>query len=397
MLAGDEPGELLSKFHLDPSIAHLNHGAFGACPIEVLDYQSELRRRLEKNPFQFFIRDLEALLDDARTTVGRLLGARPEDLAFVPNATTAVNAVVRSLRFERGDEILTTDHAYNACKNALDFVAEREGVRVVVADVPFPLHSPDEVVERICAAASSRTRLAVIDHVSSQTALVLPIDRIVASLRARGIDVLVDGAHAPGMVEVDLDHTGAAYTTGNCHKWLCAPKGAAYLHVRRDRQDRVRPLTISHGANIARANRSRYLLEFDWMGTDDPTPWLSIPRSIAFLEHTWPGGLAALRRRNHDLALRARDALVALVGGSAPAPDAMLGSLAAVVLPLGAGGVQPLDTDPLASRLAEQGIEVPVFTWSSPAKRLLRVSAQLYNRWPDYERLLSSLSAELAA
>lgn len=396
MLAGDEPEELLSKFHLDPKVAHLNHGAFGACPIEVLEHQSELRRRLEKNPFQFFIRELEGLLDEARGVLGPFLGVDPDELAFVPNAMTAVNSVLRSLRFEPGDEILTTDHAYNACKNALDYVAERSGARIVVARVPFPLANEDEIVGPILEAATSKTRLALIDHIASQTALILPVKALVSRLEERGIDVLVDGAHAPGHIELDLRDIGAAYSTGNCHKWLCAPKGAAYLHVRRDRQGQVRPLTISHGANIVRRDRGRYLLEFDWMGTDDPTPWLSIPASMAFLERTWPGGISALRARNHALALRARRALLDLFGTPAPAPDHLLGAMASVLVPLPPTGTQPLDSDPLALALARRGIEVPLFSWSTPPKRLLRVSAQLYTRWSDFERLLAALREELA-
>lgn len=387
-LPGDEPEDHRSLFHLDPGVVHLNHGSFGACPIEILDAQSELRRRLERNAMQFFLRDLEGLLDGVRDVLGAFLRARPEDLAFVTNATTAVNTVLRSIPFAPGDELLTTDHAYAACKNAIDFVAERTGARVVVAAIPVPLSSEDEAVDAIVSAATSKTKIALVDHVTSQTATVLPIQKIVAALDARGIDTIVDGAHAPGMVPLDLDATRAAYTTGNCHKWLCAPKGSAYLHVRKDRQAIVRPLTISHGAKIQRADRSRYALEFDWPGTWDPTPALVIPACIAWLEKIWPGGIEGLRVRNRALALRARAALVERAGGRALVPESMIGSIASVEL---AEDLPGFGDPHLEVHRVAQEIEVPVFVWNS--RRMLRISAQLYNRWSDYEALLAVLDA----
>jgi isopenicillin-N epimerase len=393
MLAGDEPSDLHGKFLLDPNVVYLNHGAFGACPIEVLEHQSEIRGRMERNAMQFFLRDLDGLYDETRAAVAPVFGAKPEDLAFVTNATSAVNAIVRSMDLAPGDELLTTDHAYNACQNALHFVAERTGAKVVVAAVPFPLTDPEEVVAAIAGAVTPRTKLALVDHVTSQTALVFPIARIVRALADRGVETLVDGAHAPGMVEVDVEAIGAAYYTANCHKWLCAPKGAAVLHVRKDKQATVRPLTISHGANRPSGARSRFDVEFDWQGTHDPSAIFSIPRAIAFLEGSMPGGLAAVRARNHALALRARAALLALTGGAAPAPESMIGSIASVEIPSdGRAAPSSLDLEPLTDELARRyRIEIPVFGWSRPAKRLLRVSAHVYNRWREYDALLAAL------
>ncbi len=374
-----------SPWLLDPAIAFLNHGSFGACPRPVLDEQARLRERMEREPVRFLARDLEPLLDEARATLAGFVGAQPDDLAFVANATTGVNAVLRSLRFSAGDELLTTDHAYNACKNALEFVAGRAGARVVVAKVPFPIASPDEAVDAVLAAATERTRLALIDHVTSPTALVLPIARIVAALQGRGIDVLVDGAHGPGMVALALDALGAAYYTGNCHKWVCAPKGAAFLHVRRDRQAAIRPTVISHGMNSPRRDRSRFRLEFDGMGTQDPTPALCVPAALRFVAGLADGGWPAVMADNRALALAARRVLCDALAVAPPCPDEMIGSFASVPLPDG-------ESEPLQDALLERrSIEVPIVPWPAPPRRLVRVSAQRYNTIDQYRALVDAL------
>jgi isopenicillin-N epimerase len=384
---------------LDPKIAFLNHGSFGSCPRPVLEFQRELRERLERQPVQFFVREMEGRLDEARAALAAFVGARVDNLVFVPNATTGVNTVLRSLRYERGDELLVANHEYNACRNALNFAAEREGLGVAVAEVPFPLRHADEIVQAVLGAVTSRTRLALLDHVTSQTGLVFPIERLVRELSVRGIDTLVDGAHAPGMVPLDLERLGAAYYTGNCHKWLCAPKTSALLYVRPDRQQLIRPLTISHGANSPRVDRSRFLIEFGWMGTSDPTPCLSVPEALRFVGSLLPGGWPDVMRRNRELALAGRQALCQALNIDLPCPDELIGSLASVPITDGAGEQppkSPLYLDPLQDRLlAKQGIEVPIIPWPAAPRRLLRISAQLYNSLPQYHRLAAALSEEL--
>jgi len=277
----------------------------------------------------------------------------------------------------------------------------------------MPVESPDDVLAAITAAAGPRTRLALFSHITSATALVWPVDRIVAALAERGIETLIDGAHAPGMLPLDLDSLGAAYYTGNCHKWLCAPKGAGFLHVRRDRQALIHPLVTSHGANSPRADESLFRLEFDWTGTSDPTAYLSIPAALDFIGSLLPGGWPDVLRHNHELVVAGRQKLMAAVGGQPLAPEAMLGSLAAIDLPDAiaptpippAAHADPHATypaDPLRDALSdEDGIEVPVFSWphtpadSAPRRRLLRISAQLYNEAGDYDRLASALVARL--
>ena len=375
---------------LDPSVSYLNHGSFGACPSAVLAVQAELRGEMEREPVDFLSATLPTRLNEARAALAVFLGASPEDVVFVPNATTAVNAVLRSLTFEPGDELLLTDHTYAACRKTAEFVAERTGVRLIVAHLPFPCNSPDEIIAPIMSRVSPRTRLALLDHVTSPTALVLPVARLVGDLRARGVDTLVDGAHAPGMVPLHLSDLGAAYYTGNAHKWLCAPKGAAFLHVRRDRQTRLHPSVISHGYTAG------FHAEFDWIGTLDPTPWLCIPESIRFMGSLLPGGWPEVMRTNHALALRARSLLLQSTGGGAPCPESMIGSMAAVPLPQAPldSPAHGLDVRGLHGWFRERGIE----TWIHPNPMpLLRISAQIYNHVDQFKQLANLLEEAFRA
>jgi len=389
-----EPSPLAAHWTLDPQITFLNHGAFGACPREVLAAQAEIRARMERDPIDFLVRALEPLLDEARGHLAAFLHADPEDLAFVDNATAGANTVLRSLELHPGDELLTTDHGYNACINALDAVASRSGARMVIARIPFPLRGPEDVSAAVLSAVTARTRLVLLDHVTSATGVVFPVEALVPAIQSRGIDVLVDGAHAPGMVPVDVEALGAAYYTGNCHKWLCAPKGAAFLHVRRDRQAGVRPLVVSHGANSPRTDRSRFRLEFDWTGTRDPSGLLCIGESLELVGGLLAGGWDEIRRRNHALACRARALLTGALGVDPPCPESMLGSLAAVPLPAhprwplpGPGALDPLQ-DWL---FAQHRIEVPIYGWPVPERRWIRVSPHLHNSEAQYLFLAEAL------
>ncbi|MEP0872204.1 aminotransferase class V-fold PLP-dependent enzyme [Trichocoleus desertorum AS-A10] len=387
-----EPDKDWSKFWwLEPDVTFLNHGAFGACPKPVLEVQQQFRLRLEQQPLRFLAQDLEGLLDSVRQVLAEFVGADPLDLVFVSNATTGINTVLRSLHFTPDDELLTTNHEYNACRNALDFVAARSGAQVVVAEIPLPIQSPQQVIEAVVAKISPKTRLALLDHVTSQTGLVMPIQALVRELSQRGIDTLIDGAHAPGTIPLSLPTIGATYYTGNCHKWLCAPKGAAFLYVQRDRQAQIRPLTISHGANSPRTDRSRFRLEFDWPGTYDPSAYLSVPTAIEFLGGLLPGGWPELMARNRAKALAARKVLCEALNVSPPCPDEMIAALA--VVPLPDGSYQALQT----SLLNQYGIEVPIVPWPGGQKRLVRVAAQIYNTVSQYEYLAQALVKLLAA
>jgi isopenicillin-N epimerase len=379
---------LASHWCLDPSVTYLNHGSFGACPSAVLAEQSALRLEMEREPVDFLSGTLPARLNAAREALSAFLGADPADLVFVPNATAGVNAVLRSLEFEPDDELLVTNHTYAACRKSIDFVAARSGARVVVANLPFPCSHDEEIIGAVMRQVSPRTRLALMDHVTSPTALILPLARLVSDLQERGIDTLVDGAHAPGMVPIGLSELGAAYYTGNAHKWLCAPKGAAFLHVRRDRQAALHPTVISHGYP------SGFRAEFDWTGTVDPTPWLCIPASLRFMGTLLPGGWPQVMAANRSLAVQARGLLLESTGVGVPCPEAMIGSMASIPLPPPAAGspAQGLNCEGLHAWFRDRGVETWLYPHPVP---LLRISAQLYNDLDQFKRLSHLLTEVL--
>lgn len=388
-LARPAPSRFRRYWTLAPGTVFLNHGSFGACPEPILRRQEELRRQMEAEPVQFLWRRYEERLEPSRATVARFVGAQPQDLVFVTNATAGVNAVVRSLKLRRGDELLTTNHDYNACHNVLVETALRVGARLVVATIPFPLGSADEAVAAVLNAVTPRTRLALIDHVTSPTALVLPAARLVRELAARGVDTLIDGAHAPGMVPLELEKLGAAYYTANLHKWVCAPKGAAFLWARRDKQSAVHPAIISHGNNTSRPGYSAFQDRFDWAGTFDPSAWFCAGAAIDWMGKRLPGGWADVYRRNRELATQARRLLCDRLGVVAPCPEEMLGAMATLPLP------EPFQELPKTGKIdAEQsrlydefGIEAPFMRFGQPARRYFRVSAQLYNSPAEYAYL----------
>jgi isopenicillin-N epimerase len=397
-----------SPWDLDPGVTFLNHGSYGACPRPVLEAQRALVGELESDPVRFLSREYEGRLDAARAAVAAFLNADPEGLVVVPNATTGVATVLGSLRLRPGDELLTTDHEYNATLNALGSVAERARAQVVRASIALPIRHPEEVVEAILSKVSPRTRIALVSHITSPSGLVFPIDTIVRELDRLGVDTLVDGAHAPGMLPVDLMALASAYWTGNGHKWLCGPKGAGVLYVREDRRSGVLPLVTSHGRNDPRTDRPALWKEFDWQGTGDPTAFLALPEAIRIVGGLLPGGWPELMAANRALALRARARLLDALGVEPIAPESMIGSMASVRLPeIVAAGRATWPSEPegrvtaLARELAEEErIEVPIGPFPvlaardpgiGPAATLLRVSAQRYNEPADYERLIEAL------
>ncbi|MBY0313511.1 MAG: aminotransferase class V-fold PLP-dependent enzyme [Phycisphaerales bacterium] len=405
------PSPLAVHWRLDPGVVFLNHGSFGACPTVVIEKQREIVALMEREPVRFFVELLEPMLDDARRCAAEIVGADAEGIAFVSNATSGVNTVLRSLTFKPGDELLTNTHEYNACNNALRHVAERFGARVVSASPPFPVRSAQEVVAGVLAGVTSRTKLVMLSHVTSPTGMVMPIGPIVEELTRCGIDTLIDGAHAPGMIPLDIRNLGCTYYTGNFHKWMCTPKGSAFLWVREDKREMIRPLTISHGANATRMDRSRYRLEFDYVGTFDASPVLCLTDARRFLSTLFPGGLTGLMEQNRRMALEARRVMCKSLGVDPPCPESMIGTLAAVPLPNPPGGViRPSKRgyhDRLWDELIERhGIQIPIMPFpplpegttpgpQNPQRRLIRISMQAYNAMAQVDYLMECLREEL--
>lgn len=377
---------------LDPDVTYLNHGSFGATPIAVLEEQNHWRLRLEENPVQFFDEEYHPALDDARARLVDFVGGSVDTTVFVNNATSGVNAVLASLSLGPDDEIVVTNHEYNACRNAAEVAAARVGAKVLEVPIPFPPPSQSMVLERIQMAVSPRTRLVLIDHVTSPTALVFPVADVVTALEP-DIPVLVDGAHAPGMLDLDIGALGASFYVGNLHKWVCAPKGAGFLSVADRHAESIVPTVISHGWNMSAPDKTRIQDLFDWAGTDDPSARLSVPAAIDTMGNAHPDGWEGVRSANHTLAVEGKRIIVEALGiDPGPEDEEWLGSMASVVIPGEPEEGQIIDE--LTPRLRHNhAIEVPVFSWGG--RRLLRISAQRYNRLDHFRRLVDALAAEL--
>jgi len=363
------------EWQLDPDFLTVNHGSFGATPRKVLAAQAAWRDRMERQPSRFMCVELPPALREAADRLGNFVGAEGKDIAFVDNATAGCNAVLRSLVLRAGDEVLVLDHGYGAVRNTVRFVTSRAGARMTEAEVPFPRPGEDELVSAIAAALTPSTRLAVIDHITSGSALVLPLARITSACHAAGVPVLVDGAHGPGQVTLDIHATGADWYTGNCHKWLCAPKGCAFLWSSPERQADLHPTIISHGLGKG------YLTEFDWTGTRDPSACLSVPEAIAF--HELLGG-ATLRARNIALAAEAAGLIAGRLNTETGASGAMAGAMALVRLPLNQPATETLSLA-IRDRLLDAGTDAPTHVIGGAL--WLRLSAFAYNEREDYERL----------
>lgn len=374
-MTAPSPEELRREFLLDPEALFLNHGSFGACPRPVFERYQAWQRELEGEPVDFLDRRLPALLDAARTALADYVGCSMSDLAFVPNATTGVNLAARSLDLRPGDEVLSTDLEYGACDLAWEWACRRAGASYVQAPIPLPLRDPSKVTDALLAAATERTRVLYVSHVTSGTGLVLPVEEIVARARALGLVTVVDGAHAPAQVPVDLAALGADYYSGNAHKWLMAPKGAGFLHVRPEHQERVDAAIVSWGY----AEGETFAQRIEKQGTRDPAAWLAVPEAIRFqAERDWE----SVRDRSRRLALAARRDLCEILGTEPLAPEPMVAQMATVRLPRSAPD--------LSTRLFnEHRVEIPV---AGPNRDLLRLSAAAYTTRDDIDRLLELLT-----
>ena len=380
---------LRSYFQLDPDITFLNHGSFGATPLPVFAVYQEWQRRLERQPVRFFSREATPALRTARESLGAYLNARPEDLVFVHNATFAINVVARSLNLQPGDEVLTTNHEYGACSNAWEAACARRGARYVRRPLSLPITDAATVVDELWQGVTPATRVIYLSHITSPTAQTLPVAELCARARAHGILTVVDGAHAPGQIDLDLTALDADVYAGNLHKWLCAPKGAGFLWVHPALQPAIEPLVTSWGSGPERGHfeESDFISALQWQGTDDISSFLSVPAAIAFqAEHDWP----AVRRTCHAL-LTDSLARLAAITGMAPVYAHPNGYAQMAIAPL---PPQP-DLAAFKERLYDDyAIEVPCPNWQG--RHLVRISVQGYNSETDLRRLEDAVQALLA-
>jgi len=375
-------------FNLDPSIHFLNHGSFGACPKPVFEAYQRWQAELERQPVAFLGRKVTTLLAESRRALACFLNVEADDLVYFPNPTTALNMVARSLisatqapRLVAGDEILTTDHEYGALDRTWNYICGQVGAKVVRRPIPLPLPSPSDFVAHFWEGVSSRTRVIFISHITSPTGLIFPVEEVCSLARQHGIVTIIDGAHAPGQIPLDLDAVGADIYAGACHKWLCAPKGASFLHARREVQRWLEPLVVSWGWEAEQPGPSQFVDWHEWQGTRDVAAFLTVPDAIRFQEqHDWPW----VREQCHVLAAETRERLVSLTGLRPICSDAAFGQMFAAELPA-------CDLDWLKTRLYdEHRVEVPFTRWDG--RCFVRVSFQAYNDRADAYALLRGLA-----
>ena len=370
-------------FLLDPEVIFLNHGSFGACPKPVFEVYQNWQRELERQPVEFLGRRITELLADARTRLAAYLSIESDEVVFFSNPTTAINMVARSLDLHPDNEILASDHEYGALDRTWRFICRQTGAKYIQQPISLPITSQEDVIKTIWQGVSKQTRVIFISHITSPTALVFPVEEICHRARTAGILTIVDGAHAPGQIQLDLNTIGADFYAGACHKWLCAPKGAGFLFAHRSVQPRLAPLVISWGYESEKPSSSQFIDYHEWQGTRDLSAYLAVPAAIEFQsQHDWP----AVRRRCHALASQTRTRINTLTGLPAICPDSLdwYGQMFAALLPAG------VDTDTLKARLYDEyHIEVPLHRWNNQS--LIRVSFQVYNDSSDANALLHAL------
>ena len=379
---------LKQYFLLDPSVIFLNHGSFGATPKPVFDAYQNWQLRLEGQPVLFLGRELDGLLKDSREVLGEYLNADAGDLIYVPNATHGVNIIAHSLALKPGDEILTTDHEYGACDYTWEFTCEKAGANYIHQHIPLPVHSEEEIVDQIWSGVTSRTKVIYLSHITSPTALRLPVEQICQRAKQAGIWTVIDAAHTPGQIVVDLQALGADIVFGNCHKWMLGAKGSAFLYVRQELQHLINPLIVSWGYNPTpeTTTGSRFIDILQWTGTKDPAAALTVPTAVQFMqEHNWD----EVRNKCHDLLRQGIEQICNLVNMSPlyPLDSDFYGQMGIAPLPLSNLAV-------LKSRLYnEYKLEVPLIQWQD--KQFVRISVQGYNSQEDVDALVSALQVLL--
>jgi len=369
-------------FLLRPDVIFLNHGSFGACPRPVLEAYQHWQLELERQPVEFLGRRFADLMREARESLAAFVGAAPDELVYAPNATAGLNIIARSLPLHKGDEVLATDHEYGALDRTWRFICGKRGARYIRQPVPLPIESAGQVVEAIWSGVTGRTRVLFVSHITSPTAIILPVQELVRRAREAGIITVIDGAHAPGQIPVDLRELGADFYSGNCHKWMMSAKGSAFLYAGRERQHLVEPLVVSWGWESDAPGPSHFIDEQEWQGTRDIAAYLSVPAAIKFMaQHDWP----QVRLECHELVRYARERVSELTGLPPVTPDSFEWFAQMASLP-----IPQCDLDALKRRLYDEfHIEIPTVEWNG--RHFVRISIQGYNTRADVDALVDAL------
>ncbi len=386
--------ELAGHWAFKEEIVFLNHGSFGACPVPVQQKREDLLRRIESDPMEFMLNEYQPLLASALKRITEFMGAQPGSVVFVENSTTGINTILRNLPLGPGDEILVADQEYFSSSNSLEVIARGRGATVRLIHLPFPVESPEEIIDAFAEVVSDSTKYALVDHIVSSTGMIMPLKMIIDTLSGNGVKTIVDGAHGPGQVPLNLKELGCFAYVGNCHKWLCSPRSSASLYVHPDFQDGFLPLVISHIPGDMETDLSDFQMYFRWNGTPDPTPALCVPESLKFMEELNSSGWPGIMQSNREKSLQARQILCAALEEEPPCPDFMVGAMAAIPLEGFNSSAFTLShfTDPLQKWLKnEKGIVVPITSLCNGAQRMVRISAQQYNSIEQYHYLAEAL------
>lgn len=376
------------EFLLEPGVVFLNHGSFGACPREVHEEYQRIQLRLESQPVRFLQRELSLLLAEARMILAEFIGAEDGEVVFMPNPTYAVNEIARSIRLNANDEVLVSDQEYGACLNAWKFMSQQCGFKIVQQPIPLPLTSEEQIVEQFWNGVTENTRVIFLSQITAPTALTIPVAEICRRARSQGILTIIDGAHAPGQIDVDVHEIGADFYTGACHKWLCAPKGSSFLFARREVQHLLEPLVVGWGwgSDHRKIDTGSDFLDYhEWLGTHDPSAYLTVPKAIEFQQqNNWP----TVRARGHEMAIQVVDAAAEIPGVERVHPNEFFQQMALIELTRGG------DADQMKSQFEERHIEVPIIRWND--RVFIRVSIQVYNTMNDLDKFVTALKELLS-
>ncbi len=365
---------------LDSNTVFLNHGSFGACAKPVFKDLLKWQELLEKEPVLFLEETLYQALSDSRLALGTYINCNPEDLVYFPNPTTAINAVARSLELKPGDEVLSTNHIYGALDKSWEYICNYKKANFVKANIPFPIDSKSQFMGSFTSLITDKTKVIFLSHITSMTAMRFPVEEVIKLAKQKNILSIIDGAHVPGHIKLDIKKLDPDIYTGACHKWMCTPKGISFLYAKKNIQDKIHPLVVSWGWNSDNPSKSLFLDWHEWQGTRDMSAFLTIPKAIEFLNnHNWSE--LTINCKNKVKMIRTK--FMTFLDFPKPCPDNWLGQMASIPLPIS-------EAESFKKQLLQKyNIQVPIFSWNG--KVYLRYSIQVYNTDEDLEKLLQAV------